>query len=61
MCIRAKSKKAKTLTLVFFPNMSDVLSPLHRYIAAAQRVCKKHDVLMIVDEVQTGIGRTGKV
>ncbi len=33
----------------------------HRYIAEVQRVCKKHNVLLIVDEVQTGIGRTGKV
>ncbi|MGC8074350.1 aminotransferase class III-fold pyridoxal phosphate-dependent enzyme, partial [Salmonella enterica] len=22
--------------------------------------CKKHDILLLVDEIQTGIGRTGK-
>ncbi len=25
-----------------------------------QKICKKHDILLIIDEVQTGIGRTGK-
>lgn len=29
------------------------------YAEAVQQVCKKHSILLIVDEVQTGIGRTG--
>ena len=29
------------------------------YLAAVERLCKKHGTLFVLDEVQTGIGRTG--
>lgn len=31
------------------------------YLKQCYDICKKHDVLFIADEVQTGIGRTGKL
>lgn len=31
------------------------------FLAAAQRTCRAHGALLIVDEVQTGFGRTGKM
>lgn len=31
------------------------------YIKAAREICDKNDILFIIDEVQTGIGRTGKL
>ena len=31
------------------------------YVLAAQRLCRAHDALLMVDEVQTGNGRTGKL
>ena len=35
--------------------------PAHKpYLEAARALCDKHDALLIFDEVQTGIGRTGK-
>ncbi len=31
------------------------------YLSNAARICKKHNVLFVADEVQTGIGRTGRM
>jgi ornithine--oxo-acid transaminase len=38
-----------------------VFVPDEGYIKKAYDLCKKHNVLFIADEVQTGIGRTGKL
>ena len=34
--------------------------PNKGYLRAAQEICKKHNVLFILDEIQTGMARTGK-
>ena len=31
------------------------------YVKAIAELCEKHDILLIIDEVQTGIGRTGSL
>lgn len=38
-----------------------VVVPPADYLTKAQALCKKHNVLLICDEIQTGIGRTGKM
>lgn len=38
-----------------------VFVPDEGYLKAAAELCKKHNVLFIADEVQTGIARTGKL
>ncbi len=38
-----------------------VILPDEGYLQKAFALCKKHNVLFIADEVQTGIGRTGKL
>jgi len=37
-----------------------VLIPDEGYLSAVHEVCKKYNVKLIIDEIQTGIGRTGK-
>ena len=49
---------ALLLELVQGPNGHSVFPP--EYYAAVQRVCRETGVLLIVDEVQTGLGRCGK-
>lgn len=38
-----------------------VIVPPAGYLAQAHAVCKKHRVVFILDEIQTGLGRTGKL
>ncbi|KAH8673990.1 ornithine aminotransferase [Xylariales sp. PMI_506] len=38
-----------------------VVVPDSDYLAKVQELCKKHNVLLICDEIQTGIGRTGRM
>ncbi|KEY67238.1 hypothetical protein S7711_06705 [Stachybotrys chartarum IBT 7711] len=38
-----------------------VVVPDDDYLANVQALCKKHNVLFICDEIQTGIGRTGRM
>ncbi|MBX3606759.1 MAG: ornithine--oxo-acid transaminase [Piscinibacter sp.] len=38
-----------------------IVVPPAGYLRAVREICNRHDVLMICDEVQTGLGRTGAV
>jgi ornithine--oxo-acid transaminase len=38
-----------------------VIVPPNGYLAQAREICDQHDVLFIADEIQTGLGRTGKL
>lgn len=38
-----------------------VIVPPQGYLTAVRSACDRHDVVMVLDEIQTGLGRTGKL
>ncbi len=38
-----------------------IIVPPDGYLRAVREICSRHDILLIVDEVQTGLGRTGRL
>jgi ornithine--oxo-acid transaminase len=38
-----------------------IVIPPAGYLAACAEICRRHNVMLIADEVQTGLGRTGKL
>ena len=38
-----------------------IIVPPAGYLRAVREICTRHNVLMIADEVQTGLGRTGRI
>ncbi|MGD2105048.1 MAG: ornithine--oxo-acid transaminase [Anaerolineae bacterium] len=54
---------SNTVGFLFEPIQGEggVVVPPKGYLRRAREVCSRHDVLMIADEIQSGLGRTGKL
>jgi ornithine--oxo-acid transaminase len=52
-----------TVAFLFEPIQGEggVLVPPEGFIAQTREICTRHKILMIADEIQTGLGRTGKL
>jgi acetylornithine/N-succinyldiaminopimelate aminotransferase len=57
------SISAKTCGVMLEPIQGEggVNIPDNKYLARIREICDRHGILLILDEVQTGMGRTGKL
>lgn len=58
-----KAITPNTAAFLFEPIQGEagVIIPTDGFLKKAQEICKKNNVLLIADEIQTGLGRTGKL
>ncbi|MGB3478437.1 MAG: ornithine--oxo-acid transaminase [bacterium] len=59
----ARAIHKNTVAFLFEPIQGEggVIVPDNGYLKECQRICKKHRIVLIADEIQTGLGRTGKL
>ena len=57
---KAMTKKTAAVIVEPIHGENGVIVPSHGYLAELRGICNKKNVLLIFDEVQTGMGRTGK-
>lgn len=60
---RLVAQKDQIAAFIFEPIQGEggVVCPPEGYVEAAITLCRKHGVLTILDEIQTGLGRTGQL
>ncbi len=58
-----KAINRKTAAVIFesVPATLGMLVPTAEYMQAVRELCNEQDVLLILDEIQTGLGRTGRM
>lgn len=52
-----------TVAIIMEPIQGEagIIVPDQGYLTAARKICNKNNVLFVIDEIQTGLGRTGKM
>lgn len=58
---RIDTKKTCAVVLELVQGEGGVVALSHEFVQSVYKFCTANDILLIVDEVQTGIGRTGKL
>jgi ornithine--oxo-acid transaminase len=59
--LEAHGKDTAAIILEPIQGEAGVVVPAEDYLTKVHALCKKHNVLLICDEIQTGIGRTGRM
>ena len=59
--LEAHGKETAAFIVEPIQGEAGVVVPDDDYLTKAHELCKKHNVLLICDEIQTGIGRTGRM
>lgn len=59
--LEAHGKETAAIILEPIQGEAGVVVPADDYLTQVHALCKKHNVLLICDEIQTGIGRTGRM
>ncbi|KAI1102243.1 ornithine aminotransferase [Jackrogersella minutella] len=59
--LEAHGKETAAFIVEPIQGEAGVVVPDEDYLVRVQELCKKHNVLLICDEIQTGIGRTGRM
>ncbi|KAK8056660.1 Ornithine aminotransferase [Apiospora rasikravindrae] len=59
--LEAHGKETAAFIVEPIQGEAGVVVPDADYLSKVQELCKKHNVLLICDEIQTGIGRTGRM
>jgi len=57
---KAVSEKTCAVMLETIQGEGGVNVPAKEYLQGVEAICRKNNLLLIIDEVQTGLGRTGK-
>ncbi len=58
---KAINKNTAAIILEPIQGEGGVLIPPAGYLSEVKRICEKNNILFIADEIQTGLGRTGKL
>ncbi len=63
VALEASLSRPDVCAFMFEPIQGEagVIVPSHGYLRGVRELCSRYKVLMIADEVQTGLGRTGKM
>ena len=57
---KAVGSHTAAVILETIPATMGIVTPFERYLKMVKEICEKNSSLLILDEVQTGFGRTGK-
>lgn len=57
---KAITKKTAAVIVEPIQGEAGIVMPSRDYLKSIREICDKHSILMVLDEIQTGCGRTGK-